>query len=102
MSKDKKPPVTLLEVFRYAEIYGVDITVSHSNIYPGQYVLKFSKNGRTRMLETTQHIEPDCREFDDVCRYVLEAGCEKLNRNVIEDFVERKIRPKFEQEESDK
>lgn len=97
MPESKKTPVTLAEIFRYAEVYGVKITISYEPTYPGRFILAFTKDGQHR-ADTMQRIDLDRPDFDEMCRYILTAGCEKLNRGVLDHFVEATVRPKFEEE----
>lgn len=96
MSESKKTPVTLAEIFQYAEVYGVDITIAYEPIYLGRYVMKFTKNGVHR-ADALQRIDLDRPDFDELCRYILTAGCEKLDRCVINHFVDTAVKPKFKE-----
>lgn len=93
---DNKPPVTLLEVFQYAKNYGVEITISYDPTFPGRYVLRFNKD----WAALTEHIERDHRDFNGLCRYLLDVGCEKVNRCILARFVDH-LRPEFEREEKE-
>lgn len=96
MTESKNTPVTLAEIFRYAEVYGVSITVSYEPRMPDRYVLKFSKDGQHR-VDALQRIDLDRQDFDELCRYILTAGCEKLDRHFINNFVDTAVKPKFKE-----
>ena len=85
MGDSKKAPVTLTDLFRYADIYGVDITVSYDPLFPGRYLLRFSKRG-AHHVESVADIDLKRFNIDDLYRYILAMGCERLNRYLVDNF----------------